>query len=71
MAYDKEGKLGRSRIVKCLANHDQKISAFPGSTQKPQGESLGMMSFIWMSETKTHSLTLLLFYCSPEKERGR
>lgn len=46
MTGDKREKLGRSQIIKCLGSHDQKISAFPEGTEKPQGDSLGMMSFI-------------------------
>lgn len=46
VAEDKEGKLGRSQIIKCLANHDKKIRGH----QEATGECLGVMSFICVAE---------------------
>lgn len=71
MAEDKEGELGRSQIIKCLGSHDKKLSILLGGTKKPQGNSFGMMSFIWMAEAEACSLTLLLFQCSSGNRRGR
>ena len=70
MAEDKEGMLVESQVIKCPGSHDEKFSVLPGGIKKLQGDSLGP-SFIWMVETETHSLMLLLFQCSSEKERDR
>lgn len=71
MEEDKEGKLGRSQMIKCLGRHDNKLSVLPGGTKKPQGDSLGLTSFIWTADTEACSLTLLFLQGSSEKERGR
>lgn len=71
MAEGKEGVRGRCQIMKCLRNHDKRLSVLPGDTKKSQGDSWAMRAFIWTAEAHTCSLMLLSFHCIAEKERDR